>query len=79
MISVPASAAVTETTLPVRSVDGKSVSRAKVASVTEDPRTIGEKILCLLVHATDFPALIPAKLKGMKFDVLLPEVAAYAE
>ena len=84
MISVPvpallAAAAVTETTLPVRSEDGKSVSRAKVESVTDDPRTTGGKTLRLLVHAADFPALIRAKLKGMKFDVLLPEVAAYGE
>jgi multidrug efflux pump subunit AcrA (membrane-fusion protein) len=84
MISVPvpallAAAAVTETTLPVRSEDGKSVSRAKVDSVTDDPRTTGGKTLRLLVHAADFPALIRAKLKGMKFDVLLPEVAAYGE
>lgn len=84
MISVPvpatlAAAAMTESTLPVRSVDGKSVSHAKVDGVTDDPRTTGGKILRLLVHAADFPALIRAKLKGMKFDVLLPEVAAYAE
>jgi hypothetical protein len=70
---------VTESTLPVRSVDGKSVSRAKVDGVTDDPSTMGGKILRLLVHASDFPALVRAKLKGMKFDVLLPQVAAYIE
>ena len=84
MISVPlsaslAAAAVSETTLPVRAVDGKSVSRAKVDGVSDDPRTAGGKVLRLLVHASDFPALIRAKLKGMKFDVLLPEVAAYVD
>jgi multidrug efflux pump subunit AcrA (membrane-fusion protein) len=81
MISVPvpaplAATAVAGDTLPVRSVDGKSVSRAKVDGVTDDPRTTGGKILRLLVHASDFPALIRAKLKGMKFDVLLPEAIA---
>ena len=84
LISVPvpatlAAAAVTESTLPVRSLDGKSVSRAKVDGVTDDPSTTGGKILRLLVHASDFPALVRAKLKGMKFDVLLPQVAAYIE
>jgi hypothetical protein len=60
-------------------MDGKSVSSAKVDGVTDDPKTTGGKILRLLVHASDFPSLIRAKLKGMKFDVLLPEVAAYVE
>lgn len=84
IISVPvpaplAAAAVSESTLPVRSVDGKSVSRAKVDGVTDDPKTTGGKILRLLVHASDFPALIRAKFKGMTFDVLLPAVAANAK
>lgn len=84
MISVPvpaplAEAAVAKSTVPVRSSDGKSVSHARVDGVTDDPRTAGGKILRLLVHISDFPALIRAKLKGMKFDVLLPDVAAHAE
>ena len=81
-VSVPAAlaeAAVTKSSVPVRSSDGKSVSHARVDGVTDDPRTTGGKILRLLVHAADFPALVRAKLKGMKFDVLLPEVAANAE
>jgi biotin carboxyl carrier protein len=74
-VTVPAQiaeAAVPDQTLPVRSSDGKSVSRAKVDSVTDDPGTAGAKIIKLLVKAADFPATIRPKLKGMKFDVLLP-------
>jgi hypothetical protein len=43
-----------------------------VDSVTDDPGTAGAKIIKLLVKAADFPATIRPKLKGMKFDVLLP-------
>ena len=83
-ISVPvpaplAAAAVVKSMLPVRSVDGKSVSHAKVDGVTDDLHTTGGKILRLLVHASDFPALIRAKFKGMTFDVLLPAVATNAK
>lgn len=77
-VTVPASiaeAAISNETLPVRSSDGKSVSRAVVDSVTDDPRETGHKILRLLVKAADFPASVRAGLKGMKFDVLLPQVA----
>jgi len=61
--------------LPVRSSDGKSVSRAQVDSIIDDPRAAGEKIIRLLVQATDFPAAVRPSLKGMKFDVLLPQAA----
>lgn len=77
-LSVPAEiagAAVPNETLPVRSADGKSVTRALVDSVIDDPREAGRKIVKLLVKAADFPIATRAKLKGMKFDVLLPEVA----
>jgi len=77
-VTVPAEladAAVPNETLPVRSSDGKSVTRALVDSVIDDPREAGRKIVKLLVKAADFPAATRAKLKGMKFDVLLPEVA----
>lgn len=77
-VTVPspiADAAVPNETLPVRSVDGKSVSRALVDSVMDDPRAAGRKIIKLLIKAADFPASTRAKLKGMKFEVLLPQVA----
>jgi multidrug efflux pump subunit AcrA (membrane-fusion protein) len=59
--------------LPVRSSDGKAVNHALVDSVVDDPRSAGEKIIKLLVQASDFPAVTQANLKGMKFDVLLPQ------
>ncbi len=75
-VAVPvalAEAAVSEKTLPVRSADGKSVARALVDGVMDDPREAGRKIVRLLVRATDFPATVRPKLAGMKFDVLLPQ------
>jgi multidrug efflux pump subunit AcrA (membrane-fusion protein) len=70
-----AEAAVPSQSLPVRASDGKSVSKAMVDSVIDDPRGAGKKIIRLLVKAADFPATIRPKLMGMKFDVLLPELA----
>lgn len=70
-----ADSAIREGTLPVRSADGKSVIRALVDNVKDDPRSTGEKIINLLINAADFPAATRAKLKGMKFDVLLPQIA----
>lgn len=78
-VTVPAEladAAASRTSIPVRSQVGKSVSRALVDSVADDPRNAGGKILRLLVRATDFPAALRSKLMGMKFDVLLPQVAS---
>lgn len=77
-VTVPASlavAAVPNKTLPVRSADGKSVSRALVDSVMDDPKAAGRKIIKLLVKAADFPSTTRPNLMGMKFDVLLPQVA----
>lgn len=77
-VNVPsqiADAAVPNKTLPVRSADGKSVSRALVDSVMDDPCAAGRKIIKLLVKAADFPVATRTKLIGMKFDVLLPQVA----
>jgi len=77
-ISVPAPLAksvVPNDHLPVRTADGKSVNRAVVDSVSDDPRATGAKIIRLLVQAADFPATLRPKLTGMKFDVLLPQVA----
>jgi biotin carboxyl carrier protein len=77
-VSVPAEiadAASPNETVPVRSSDGKSVSNAVVDSVSDDPREAGHKIIRLLVKAADFPAAARAGLKGMKFDVLLPQLA----
>lgn len=78
-VSVPAelaASAVSQKELPVRTSDGKSVSHAHIHSVTDDPRNEGGKILKLLVKAKDFPAALRTKLMGMKFDVLLPQLAA---
>lgn len=77
-VTVPetiADAALPDQTVPVRSSDGKSVSRALVDSIIDDPREAGHKIIRLLVKASDFPSSVRANLKGMKFDVLLPQVA----
>jgi biotin carboxyl carrier protein len=77
-VTVPAQlaeAAVPNETVPVRSADGKSVSRALVDSVIDDPCAAGRKIIRLLVKAADFPVSTRPKLKGMKFDVLLPQAA----
>lgn len=78
-VTVPAEmaqAALEKATLPVRTADGKSVSKGLVDSVIDDPRETGRKIIRLLVKAVDFPAAVRPKLSGMKFDVLLPELAA---
>lgn len=79
-IPVPVSAAIADATLPqstisVRSADGKSISKALVDSVSDDPRQSGGKIIKLLIQASDFPSALRSKLMGMKFDVLLPQVA----
>jgi multidrug efflux pump subunit AcrA (membrane-fusion protein) len=77
-VSVPSSlaaAAIPQRTLPVRAADGKSVCSALVESVMNDPRAVGRKVIKLLVHAADFPAITQGDLLGMKFDVLLPQVA----
>lgn len=81
-VTVPAKlaeAAVPNETVPVRSVDGKSVSRALVDSVIDDPCAAGRKIIRLLVKAADFPVSTRPKLKGMKFDVLLPQASRDTE
>lgn len=70
-----ADAAVSEQVLPVRTSDGKSVGKAKVDSVIDDPKSTGSKIVRLLIKAADFPLVTRNKLMGMKFDVLLPQVA----
>lgn len=70
-----ADAAVSEQVLPVRTSDGKAVGEAKVDSVIDDPKSTGSKIVKLLIKAADFPLVTRNKLMGMKFDVLLPQVA----
>ena len=70
-----ATAAVSEEVLPVRAADGKSIGKAKVDSVSDNPRSSGSKILRLLIKAADFPIFTRNQLMGMKFDVLLPPVA----
>ncbi len=70
-----ADAAVSHGTVPVRAADGKSVTRASVDSVTDDPLKAGWKIIRLFIQASDFPAGIRSKIAGMKFEVLLPQVA----
>ncbi len=70
-----ADAAATQGSVPVRAADGKTVTRATVDGVTDDPLKTGWKIIRLLIQTSDFPASIRAKLNGMKFDVLLPQVA----
>ena len=80
-VSVPAplvNAAVSHGWLTVRSADGKTVSRAMVDSVTDDPAGADRKIIKLLIHAVDLPVLARENLTGMKFDVLLPQVAQAA-
>ena len=71
-----AAAAEASESVPVRSSDGKSVTRALVDSVMDDPRKAGCKIVKLLIKAADFPAATRSRLMGMKFDVLLPQIAA---
>ena len=70
-----ASTAVPNEKLAVRSADGKSVGEALIDSVIDDPRGTGRKIVKLLVKAADLSAATRANLLGMKFDVLLPQVA----
>ena len=77
-VTVPsalADSAVPNQTLPVRSSDGKSVTRAVVDSVMDDPNAADRKIIKLLIQEADFPEDTRMNLKGMKFDVLLPQAA----
>jgi multidrug efflux pump subunit AcrA (membrane-fusion protein) len=77
-VTVPdqvADAATSNKTLPVRAADGKSVARAWIDSVIDDPRTAGRKVIKLLVKSADFPAGTRDKLRGMKFEVLFPLAA----
>jgi len=61
--------------VPVRSTVGKAVGNAVVDSVTDDPASPGSKIVKLLIKADDFPPALRPKLKGMKFDVLMPQTS----
>jgi multidrug efflux pump subunit AcrA (membrane-fusion protein) len=61
--------------VPIRSSDDNTVKSAEVESVIDNPNSTGEKIIRLLIEAADFPAATRSRLKGMKFDVLLPQVA----
>jgi len=75
-VSIPsqiAESAVPNKSIPVRSAVGKAVSHAIVDSVIDDPGSPGKKIVKLLIKAEDFPATLRPKLKGMKFDVLMPQ------
>ncbi len=77
-VSVPASIAATvlpNGKLPVRSADGNVVKDAVVDSVSDNPKSTGEKIVRLLIDASDFPIATRPRLAGMKFDVLLPQIA----
>ncbi len=62
--------------LPVRSEDGKTVHRGVVENIKDDPANKEQKILSLLVRASELPEALRANLKGMKFDVLIPQFAA---
>lgn len=78
-VSVPAPLAATvnlNDRLPIRSTTDQSVTKAKVESITDDPQSVGMKIIRLLVPAADFPASNRLQLSGKKFDVLLPEMAS---
>lgn len=75
-VTVPeqlANAAQPNQSIPVRSAVEKTVSQAVVDSVVDDPSAPGKKIVKLLIKADDFPAAVRPKLKGMQFDVLLPQ------
>ena len=75
-VTIPAQIAeslVPNKSVPVRSAVGKAVSHAIVESVTDDPRSPYKKIVQLLIKADDFPPALRPTLKGMKFDVLMPQ------
>jgi multidrug efflux pump subunit AcrA (membrane-fusion protein) len=77
-VTVPAAlakAGVPQDRLAVRLADGGTVSQAAVESVMDNPLAPGGKIINLRVHALDFPVATRANLMGMKFEVLLPQVA----
>lgn len=77
-VTVPAALADTAAShgwLAVRSADGKTVGRALVDSVKDDPGSAGQKIIRLLIHAVNSPGAAGNTLMGMKFDVLVPQVA----
>ncbi len=79
-VSVPAPLAASvapNDRLPIRSTADQSVTRAKVISIIDDPKSTGAKIIKLLFQAADFPLASRTKLKGTKFEVLLPEFARY--
>jgi multidrug efflux pump subunit AcrA (membrane-fusion protein) len=79
-LTVPApvaDSAMAEGSLPIRSEDGSSVIHAIVTGVKDDPRRAGAKILKLIIDTATLSASAREHLTGMKFDVLLPQVAQH--
>jgi len=62
-----------DTTLPIRVSNGKHVARGLVNGVADDPKSVGRKIITLLINGRDFPAATAGNLAGARFDVLLSD------
>lgn len=45
--------------------------------MTDDPSSPDKKIVQLFIKADDFPPALRPKLKGMKFDVLMPQTPGH--
>jgi len=58
--------------LPVRSMNGGDVARGIVQDILDNPKTVGGKIIKLLLRRGDFPSGAGSDLAGTKFDVLFP-------
>lgn len=76
-VTMPASlaeSAMRAGTVLVRSPNGRSMIRAIVDSLVDDPAAPGErKIVRLLINDADIPTVAGQKTDGMKFDVFVPK------
>jgi biotin carboxyl carrier protein len=64
--------------LPIRSTHSQWVTRGRVDSIIDDPKSPDKKIIRLLVSDADLPPGPDSNPTGMTFDVLLPQNAARA-
>jgi len=76
LVTIPAAAAETASQmgcLMVLAPGGKTITRADIDTITDDPAAPGKnKIVKLLIGKDDLPAIDQARPEGLKFDVFVP-------